>query len=189
EDPPAADDLRIFTNTVLNLDLSTLEELYGGTFEVQAITTLDISYVLFGDDYKRGQMLSNLNREQEKAGVDLGSELPDHLPNVLRLLPRLKDDFLREDLIRMAVIPALDNIIQDFGEDRMKMKREMYKKHHKALLERPDEYNTIYKYPIMCLLNMMKRDMGVQEPDEPIDKSKGFLNNLDHEIKTEHSKS
>ena len=44
-------------------DLLTMQELFTRSFDVQAIATLDIGYVLFGDDYKRGELLANLNQE------------------------------------------------------------------------------------------------------------------------------
>ena len=45
----------------------------------QVLATLDIGYVLFGDDYKRGELLANLNQEHRKANNDCGTELADHL--------------------------------------------------------------------------------------------------------------
>ena len=65
-------------------------ELYLRTFDVQAITTLDIGYVLFGEDYKRGALLAGLSAEHKKVSNDCGIELADHLPNVLRLLPKME---------------------------------------------------------------------------------------------------
>src|SRR3989337_3988850 len=58
-----------------------LQELHTRTFDVQSLTTLDTGYVLFGDDYKRGALLSNLNREHNEAENDCRGELADHLPN------------------------------------------------------------------------------------------------------------
>ena len=66
------------------------QEYYISTFDVQAICFLDIGYVLFGEDYKRGIFLVNIKKEQIKAGNDCGSELPDHLPNILTLLPKMQ---------------------------------------------------------------------------------------------------
>ena len=73
-----------------------LQELHTRTFDVQSLTTLDIGYVLFGDDYKRGALLSNLNQEHSRAENDCRGELADHLPNLLRLIPKLKDQDLLE---------------------------------------------------------------------------------------------
>jgi len=43
--------------------LLVMQEIYTRSFDVQAITTLDLGYVVFGDDYKRGELLVNLMEE------------------------------------------------------------------------------------------------------------------------------
>ena len=62
-------------------------------------------------------MLSNLNREHAKAGNDCGSELADHLPNLLRLLPKLENAGLREELVREVLVPALMLMIREFDPE------------------------------------------------------------------------
>jgi nitrate reductase assembly molybdenum cofactor insertion protein NarJ len=84
--PSAARELNRFRELLPIQNVRTMRGLYTHTFDVQAITTLDIGYVLFGDDYKRGELLANLSREHREAGNDCGHELADHLPNVLRLM-------------------------------------------------------------------------------------------------------
>ena len=112
--PAAARELREFTEFVSHASLIELEELYTRSFDVQAVTTLDLGYVIFGDDYKRGELLVNLSREHAESGVDCGAELPDHLPNVLRLLEALHDSELRAELVKKIVGPALRKIIGEF---------------------------------------------------------------------------
>jgi nitrate reductase assembly molybdenum cofactor insertion protein NarJ len=91
------------------------QEYYISTFDVQALCFLDIGYVLFGEDYKRGVFLVNLKKEQIKAGNDCGRELPDHLPNVLSLLPKMMDTDLAEELIYSLLIPVVHEMINRFG--------------------------------------------------------------------------
>jgi len=74
------------------------QEYYLKTFDIQAVCSLDIGYVLFGEDYKRAQLLVNLQSEHKAAGVDCGSELGDHLPNVLNLLSKTSDPDFAEEL-------------------------------------------------------------------------------------------
>lgn len=90
------------------------EELYTRTFDIQALCSLDIGYVLFGEDYKRGRFLVEMQREQVKAGNPCGWELPDHLPNVLRLLPIMIDRELAHELAEQIVIPALQKMLEQF---------------------------------------------------------------------------
>ena len=96
--PDAAIELEQFLDAIPANTLD-LQELHTRTFDVQSLTTLDIGYVLFGDDYKRGALLSNLNQEHNRAQNDCRGELADYLPNLLRLIPKLKDQELLGELV------------------------------------------------------------------------------------------
>ncbi len=190
EDREAADELKPFLERIEAWELGTIEQLYQASFDIQAITTLDISYVLFGDDYKRGQMLSYLQRDQRALGIDPGTELPDHLSNILRTIAHMKDDLLREDLVRKALLPALEQIIEDFGEERMQQKRKLYRKYHRGILETPEGTRKLFLHPLRALKGMLERTLGpVEEEEENLLVSKGFIGNLDHEIAVEHTRS
>lgn len=108
--------LDLFINHTIEKPLSFQQEYYIRTFDVQAICFLDIGYVLFGEDYKRGVFLVNIKKEQLKAGNDCGSELPDHLPNILTLLPKMKDANLAEELIYSILIPSIHELILKFSD-------------------------------------------------------------------------
>jgi len=103
-----------FISHVRHKPLSVQQEYYISTFDIQALCYLDIGYVLYGEDYKRGVFLANLKKEQEIAGNECGSELPDHLPNILTLLPKLSDVKLAEELVYSLMIPALHKMIASF---------------------------------------------------------------------------
>lgn len=96
--------------------LAVRQEYYIKTFDVQPLCTLDIGYVLFGEDYRRGEFLVNMKKEHIKAGNDCGSELPDHLTNILNLIPGLGDPELAEELIYSLMIPALHEMINRFKQ-------------------------------------------------------------------------
>ncbi|MDP3642075.1 MAG: hypothetical protein Q8S54_02665 [Bacteroidota bacterium] len=91
-----------------------LQEYYIRTFDVNATCYLDIGYVLFGEESKRGQFLLNMKSEQLKAANDCGTEFPDHLPNVLTLLPRIEDPTFREELVVTMILPALKHMLANF---------------------------------------------------------------------------
>jgi nitrate reductase assembly molybdenum cofactor insertion protein NarJ len=93
-----------------------LQEYYTGTFDVQPVCYLDIGYILFGEDFKRGIFLLNIKDEQEKVKNNCGTELPDHLTNILTLLPKIKDTEFAEELIYSMLIPALHEMISLFRE-------------------------------------------------------------------------
>jgi nitrate reductase assembly molybdenum cofactor insertion protein NarJ len=142
-------------------DVLAMQELFTRSFDVQAIATLDLGYVLFGDDYKRGELLANLSREHTAVQNDCGSELGDHLPNLLRLISRLEDEELLEDLAYAIIAPALSEMIGEFSPDRIQTKNKSYKKHYKTLLDNApvaDKAVTLYRYALMALYEVLKQD-------------------------------
>jgi nitrate reductase assembly molybdenum cofactor insertion protein NarJ len=92
--------------------MSHLEEQYIKTFDVQAICHLDIGYIIFGDDSKRGRFLYHMKEEQELIGNDCGSDLADFLPNVLTLLSKSDNKDLAEELSVSILLPALRKMNQ-----------------------------------------------------------------------------
>ena len=112
--PESESKLEHFISHVREKVLSEQQEYYISTFDVQALCFLDVGYVLNGEDYNRGVFLANMKKEQERAGNDCGSELPDHLPNVLTLLPKMEEPALAEELAVSMVIPALERMIGSF---------------------------------------------------------------------------
>jgi nitrate reductase molybdenum cofactor assembly chaperone len=185
----ASEELREFTRFASQASLVEMEELYTRSFDVQAVTTIDLGYVLFGDDYKRGELLVNLSKEHSQADVDCGSELPDHLPNVLRLLPAMQEGELRDELVQKIVAPALRRIIAEFDPARLEKKNKVYKKHYKTLIDRSEQYGVIYRKPLQALYSVLSRDFNV----DPVEKSPPpqqscFLNSIGTELTTECNK-
>ncbi len=155
--PQAATELQLFLDVIPDSE-NSLQELYTRTFEIQSLTTLGIGYILFGDDYKRGDLLANLNREHGLAGTDCHGELADHLPNVLRLIPLLQDDDLRQELVADLLLPAVALMIQEFDPERILKKDENYQKHYKTLIETPVTDKTIFCRPFKALLQVLSTD-------------------------------
>lgn len=83
--------LDTFLAEVSNLPLASLEESFIQAFDLNPDCALDIGWHLFGEDYARGEFLVKMKGEHRKYGVDEGSELPDHLPTVLRLLATMPE--------------------------------------------------------------------------------------------------
>jgi len=108
--PPIQEILKTFSAWCETQTRAELEENYTATFEIQGRYCLDIGFVLFGEDYKRGEFLVNMQRICREHNVDVGSELPDHLPTVLRLLHKL-DASERKELTAKIVLPALQKIM------------------------------------------------------------------------------
>ncbi|MDX1386209.1 MAG: nitrate reductase molybdenum cofactor assembly chaperone [bacterium] len=115
--PQDAQGLSEFTQYVENEALADLQELYTKTFDIHAICNLDVGFVLFGEDYKRGEFLVHVKREHQEADNPCGSELPDHLPNLLNLLPKMKDQKLAAEMVQTFLIPAVDKMLKGFKEN------------------------------------------------------------------------
>lgn len=118
-DPVAADSVREFRGSIRDMSLHELEELHIRTFDMDPKTCLDLGWQLFGEDYNRGLFLARLRREMDAAGVEEDRrELPDHLPQVLRLLQRMEPVAAR-DFVLCCVLPALEKISGGLPESRL----------------------------------------------------------------------
>lgn len=156
--PQAASELQRFADFVADTSLTDIEEVYTKTFHIQAICYLDLGYVLFGEDYKRGEFLSNMKREQEQVNNDCGVELADNLMNVLTLFPKLSDeDFINELGVRV-VIPSLKNMLNEFKSARIELKNKVMRKKHRAILQEDLVNGNIYQNVLKALLIVFEQD-------------------------------
>lgn len=178
------DYLKVFYYYLEKTNLLEQEEVYTQTFEVQSITTLDTGYILFGDDYKRAELLVNLNKEYTKLGINTGKELGDYLPNVLLLLESLKDTALRDDIINYIVYPAINKMISEFDTRLIEKKNEVYLKHQKALIEKSKEFRDIYVNILVALKLFLEKKFNAREikiQSHPA----GFFSSIEQEMNIE----
>ena len=103
----AARHMAHFRLFVQQAPLCRLEELYAATFDLKPVCYPYIGYQLFGDTYKRGEFLAQLNARYRESGFVVQGELPDHLSLILRYLARTWD----ADLVTEGVIPSLERMI------------------------------------------------------------------------------
>ena len=181
--PDVGEMLQPFTDVISAVSKYELEDLYLRSFEVQSITTLDIGYVVFGDDYKRGELLVNLNKEHQAYKIDCGDELADNLSNILKLINVIEDSELLNDLVNKIVAPALTRMIQGFGEDQIAAKEKVYIKHHKTLLQKHESF-TIYRHALKALFKALDTDFNIKIQEQP-QRSGGFLSSIKQEITLE----
>ena len=139
------------------LDAAGREELFLKTFELQAICSLEVGYTRFGEDYKRGMFLAGLKDEHRRAGHDCGDELPDHLGNVLELLPAL-DDELRRELAEQVLIPALRAMCDDFDEARLRQRLDTLKKRGEMVLQEALHFGNPYRALLRALALRLEAD-------------------------------
>ena len=156
--PEAAREVEDFLDAIPPATLDQ-QELHTRTFDVQSLTTLDVGYVLFGDDYKRGALLSSLNQEHQRASNDCGGELADYLPNLLRLIPKLEDREVRDELVEQILVPAVMLMIREFDPARIEKKNANYRKHYKTLIDpAPVGDPTVYCRALQAVLHVLERD-------------------------------
>ncbi len=121
---------------------TAIQELYIQTFDIQAICNLDVGFILFGEDYKRGEFMAHLKREHRDAGNACGTELPDFLPNILNLLSLIQDESLATELVHTFVVPALDKMLEGFKKG-----------------------GNVYSLPLQAIQAILKQDFLVSEKE------------------------
>ena len=111
ENPEAAALLKEFHEYAESLPPGRLEEVYTGTFDLDAACHPYVGYHLFGETYKRSAFLVELKQRFNAEGfVFSQSELPDHLAVILHFLTVTKDQTLAEEIARDALLPVLDRM-------------------------------------------------------------------------------
>ncbi len=112
--PHMLEKMTAFLENIEKLNLKHQQEYFMKTFDVKAICFLDIGYMMFGEDYKRAQLLVNLQKEHAIADVDCGNELADHLPNVLCLLSKTQNTEFAEELGFIITMPTVRFMLTKF---------------------------------------------------------------------------
>lgn len=180
--PLATEAAQFFCGHLPQNDLEGMQELFTRSFDVQAITTLDLGYVLFGEDYKRGKLLSNLNREHAKAQNDCGLELADHLPNLLRLLVKSSDGEMVRELATEILAPALHIMIREFDPKRQDERNRLYQRHYKTLIEQSEHHAAVYGHALRALFSVLKQDFQIKDETLARHAEHEFLNSVGAEM-------
>lgn len=100
--------LERFLRAFSELKISEREELYTRTLDLTPLTAPNVGYAVYGEDYRRGRFMSELNAEYARLEVDSSSEIPDHLIPVLRYLAVAEQPL--PELLQLLE-PALNQII------------------------------------------------------------------------------
>jgi len=183
--PEVKKELETFSQ-LLPKEIFKIQELYSKSFEVQAVTSLDVGYVLYGDDYQRGVVLVKLNEEHAKLHNDCGRELGDFLPNLLRLLPKLEDDEVKTELVNMLMAPAVEKMINEFQPSSLEAKNKLYMKQHKTLII-PSCSITIFLHILKALYISLDSDFSLLKENKPF-KNESFLGHIRGELEIQEGK-
>lgn len=156
--PDAAEEIKPFVDYMYLHSEDEREELYTKTFDVQPICYLDLGYVLFGEDYKRGAFLLHMQEEQLKANNDCGTDLSDNISNILTLYTKTNNQALLDELAVKILIPGLEKMIAEFKQARIELKIQALKKMHRALIQEELNIGNIYRNLFAALLLVMEKD-------------------------------
>jgi len=123
EDPESAAQLKEFHDYAASLPPGRLEEVYTGTFDLDAACHPYVGYHLFGETYKRSIFLVELKQRYRAEGFTFpDNELPDHFAVILHFLAVTSDNTQAEEIARDALLPVLDRMTgraksEGFDED------------------------------------------------------------------------
>jgi nitrate reductase assembly molybdenum cofactor insertion protein NarJ len=163
-----------------------LQEIFTKSFEVQAVTSLEIGYLLYGDDYTRGDVMVGLNQEHRAVNNDCGEELSDHLANVLRLVSKMKNQKTIEELVTLMVAPAVENMMKEFTPSSIEQKDELYKKQYKTLIV-PSVPLGMFLHLIKALYLVLDKDFALIQENKPFGDT-SFFGFLKSELEVEEGK-
>lgn len=113
--PEAKSYMEDFSNYSGSVNLTSLQELYSATFDLNAVCTLNIGFHIFGESYKRGTFLVGIQKMLLEHGLKPDRELPDYLPSILKLLVLLPKNDEYDSLIKLIVVPALAKMKKTFS--------------------------------------------------------------------------
>lgn len=156
--PNVGEEFNRFSEFIANSTYPQIEEIFQKTFHIQAVCFLDIGYVIFAEDYKRGEFLVNMKAEQAKYNNDCEGELADNLPYVLRLLPIHKDEAFVNELVVMALIPALEKMLSEFSDQKTQIREKVMNKKQKVVIMEGIKDGNIYKNTLSALIMVLKKD-------------------------------
>ncbi|HMR98014.1 MAG TPA: molecular chaperone TorD family protein [Anaerolineales bacterium] len=117
--PEAADVFEEFANAIEGYSVQRMQELFTTTFDMQPVCYPYIGFHLYGESYKRGAFMAQLNEAYHAIGYSAEQELPDNLSVILRFIGFDSENRTREfsqALLSDGVLPALEKMLKVFGE-------------------------------------------------------------------------
>ncbi|MBI4317456.1 MAG: nitrate reductase molybdenum cofactor assembly chaperone [Chloroflexi bacterium] len=115
--PEAAALLNGFGAIVSETPPENLEEVYTGTFDLNATCYPYVGFHLFGESYKRSVFMLELKQRYRADGFGIGAELPDHMSMLLRYLSICDDEEAVRDIIQEALLPVLSTMVGKCEEE------------------------------------------------------------------------
>lgn len=83
---PVQRHMKRFVDEVSALEFGKWEELHTSTLDLSPQFVPYVGHVAWGENYRRGAFMAELNAVMRDAGIELYGELPDHIEPILRYL-------------------------------------------------------------------------------------------------------
>jgi nitrate reductase molybdenum cofactor assembly chaperone NarJ/NarW len=112
----AATKLGVFLEQAEAIAVTDREELFTRTFDINPACTLELGWVLYGQDYARGAFLVKMRQMLNAHEIKESGELPDHLTHVLQLLSRLPES-IALPFVAEEVMPGLAKMREGFKDE------------------------------------------------------------------------
>jgi len=190
--PEAAAEMKAFSDYVAAAQDDELEELFTKTFDVQPICYLDLGYVIFGEDYKRGAFLLHMQEEQQKAGNDCGTDLSDNISNILTLIAKSGPTIFVRELVARMLAPGVEKMIGEFASSKIELKLKVLRKLHKAIITEDLNHGNVYVNTLHALKAVLEADFKKEIADhksslqEDFDKNKSFFQKRTNTPQNDH---
>lgn len=117
--PEAAELCEKFANAIEGYSPQRMQELFTTTFDMQPVCYPYVGFHLYGESYKRGAFMAQLNEAYHALGYSAEQELPDNLSVILRFIGFDSENRYSEfaqALLSDGVLPALEKMLKVFGE-------------------------------------------------------------------------
>jgi len=132
------------------------------------------------------RLITLINKEHKEVGNQLGTELSDHLANVLRLLPMMRDEAVVNDLVTMMIAPAVEVMMKEYSPSNMEAKDKLYKKQYKTLII-PSVPVGMFLHLIKALYLVLDVDFALIKENKPFGDA-SFFGFLSSELEVEEGK-
>jgi len=115
--PEASVPLESFIGFLENNDISRIEEVFTGTFDLQSLCHPYVGYQLCGESQQRTMFMIKLRELYQQYDFISRNELPDHLTEIMRFIGSIDDQDCRQEIIREGLLPALAKMTQGVESD------------------------------------------------------------------------
>lgn len=153
DNPEAAAHLGEFHDFVAATPLGRLQEVYTGTFDLNAACDPYLGFHIFGESYKRSAFMVGLKERYRAHGFTIeNSELPDHVAVVLRFLASCDDATLTGEIVHEALLPVLQKMIGK-SEEEVEVDSETGESEHPVMTAG----RKVYTHVLQALLLVLPR--------------------------------